>query len=258
MASTVKLLTVTDLHCSKTLYQELARAIEQHRPEIVALVGDFLDSSEDHTGQFTNEECAEFLAALPCSEIVFIRGNHEEECWRDFAKAWATTGRTLHALHGEVFASGPLVLVGFPCFLGDETAYLGTREPLPSDPCEWLPDLLRAHGSALRMLWLTHEPPTGTPLTQTTGPMAGNPAWNEAIERFSPWLIISGHDHETPALNKCWYHRIEQTVCINVGQPDPKRLHYCLVEAEFARTESRMPTGLKATAYPLKRTVICR
>jgi len=34
------------------------------------------------------------------------------------------TGRRLNALHGEVFVHGPMVLVGFPCLLGDETSYL--------------------------------------------------------------------------------------------------------------------------------------
>jgi hypothetical protein len=84
------------------------------------------------------------------------------------------------------------VLVGFPCLLGDETAYLGAREPLPADPCAWLPALLRSHGPAMRTLWLMHEPPAGTPLSETNGPMAGNREWIEAIERFSPWLTLSG------------------------------------------------------------------
>jgi len=255
MLMSVNVLTVTDLHRRKCRYEALAKAVAAHRPEIVALVGDFLDAGEDRGGQFTDQECAELLARLPCQEIVFVRGNHEEDNWRQFAGAWAKTGRNLNALHGEAFAHGPLVLVGFPCLLGDETAYLGAREPLPADPCAWLPALLRSHGPAMRTLWLMHEPPAGTPLSETNGPMAGNREWIDAIERFSPWLTLSGHDHESPLLNKRWYYQLGRTICINLGQPDTGLLHYCLVQAEFRRSASALPAKLKVTAFPFKRTV---
>jgi len=255
MVKCVNVLAVTDLHRRKRLYEALEKAVAEHRPEVVALVGDFLDAGEDRTGQFTDEECAGFLARLPCQEIVFVRGNHEEDGWRQFAAAWAKSGRKLNALHGEVFAHGPLLLVGFPCLLGDETAYLGAREPLPADPGAWLPDLLRAHGPAMRTLWLMHEPPAGTPLSETRGPVAGNREWTEAIERFSPWLTLSGHDHQTPLINRRWYYQLGQTICVNLGQPDTGLLHYCLVQAEFGRSASTLPAKLQVTAFPFKKTV---
>jgi Icc-related predicted phosphoesterase len=253
----INILTATDLHRRKTLYEGLASAVETHHPDIIALVGDFLDAEEPHRGQFTDNECAEFLAQLRCQELVFVRGNHENEHFRGFANAWAKTGRKLNALHGEVFIHGPLALVGFPCLLGEESSYLGRREPLPTDPCEWLPALLRAHGPAMRTLWLMHEPPAGTPLSARAGPMAGNPEWVSAIERFCPWMTISGHDHRSPLINKRWNHKLGQTICVNVGQPDPARLHYCLVEAEFGRSVPSLPGKLKVTAFPLKATVCC-
>jgi Icc-related predicted phosphoesterase len=100
-----------------------------------------------------------------------------------------------------------------------------------------------------------HEPPAGTPLSETNGPMAGNREWIEAIERFSPWLTLSGHDHESPLINKRWYYQLGRTICINLGQPDTGLLHYCLVQAEFRRSASALPAKLKVTAFPFKRTV---
>jgi hypothetical protein len=38
----VTVLTAADLHQSRQLYQDLRDAVEKHRPEVVALVGDFL------------------------------------------------------------------------------------------------------------------------------------------------------------------------------------------------------------------------
>ena len=185
---------------------------------------------------FTLAECAHLLAELPCREILFVRGNHEDHIWWEFAEAWTRTGRSLNALHGETSIAGPLLVVGFPCAMGEETAFLGAREPLPQDPNAWLSRLLRKHGPGMRTLWLMHETPTGTPLSQGGSPVGGNSDWNSAIERFSPWLTISGHDHQTPLANKCWHHRISQTVCVNAGQAD---LAHCITA--WSRRSSRGP-----------------
>ena len=130
MSTIVTVLTATDLHQRKSLYDELERVVNHHRPDIVALVGDFLDAGDHRAGRYTAAESAEHLSRLASPHVVFVRGNHEEEAWQAFAAAWSETGRRLNALHGEVFVHGPMVLVGFPCLLGDETSYLGPR-PAP-------------------------------------------------------------------------------------------------------------------------------
>ena len=257
MSTIVTVLTATDLHQRKSLYDELERVVKRHCPDIVALVGDFLDAGDSRAGRFSATECAEHLGRLTSPHVVFVRGNHEEEAWQAFATAWCGTGRRLNALHGEMFVHGPMVIVGFPCLLGDETSYLGPRQPLPADATEWLPSLLRARGSAMRTLWLMHEPPAGTPLSETDGPLAGNPEWVEAIERFEPWLTISGHDHETPIQRKRWHYNIGPTRCVNVGQSDTGLLHYCLVHAEYPAPTPCLPTTLQVTAFPWRKAIRC-
>lgn len=42
MANNAKVLTVSDLHRSEKLYALLAKAVGEHKPDVVALVGDFL------------------------------------------------------------------------------------------------------------------------------------------------------------------------------------------------------------------------
>jgi Icc-related predicted phosphoesterase len=111
-----------------------------------------------------------------------------------FQDAWATTGRRLVALHGEAFTVGPATVIGFPCLMGDETAFVGERQPLPANPNSWLSRLLEKHGPSMRTLWLMHEPPSGTPLSQPNSPVEGNRQWRTAIDRFRPILTISGHD----------------------------------------------------------------
>jgi hypothetical protein len=186
---------------------------------------------------------------------VFVRGNHEDEAWFLFAEAWKALGRPLHALHGEVFARGPMMIVGFPCSMGDENAFLGNRAPLPIESEGWLPGVMLSAGPASRTLWLMHEPPTGTPLSERGSLVEGNPDWVTAIERFSPWLSIAGHDHITPIRSNCWHHRIGQTTCVNVGQTDHGPLHYCLVEAEFESQLPSLPAKMQVTAYPWHETL---
>jgi Icc-related predicted phosphoesterase len=246
----VKVLTVSDLHRGRFLYQLLERAVQKHRPEVVALVGDFLDATPGTTERLDNDEAARFLAALPCKEVVFVRGNHEDEAWSTFSEAWRRSRRRMHALHGEAFGFGPLTLLGFPCFLGEESAFLSSRLPLPVDPREWLPDVMRRHGDAARTLWLMHEPPQGTPLSEPSGPIAGNREWNDAIEAHRPLLTISGHDHVSPMANRTWFHRLGKTVCVNAGQSVVGPLHFCVVEAEFAFSLRSLPRRLTITAFP--------
>ena len=75
------------------LYQELARVVELQRPDVVALVGDLLDATLSRWLQLTSEECGEFLSQLSCQDTIFVRGNHEDCAWWEFAATWNKTGR---------------------------------------------------------------------------------------------------------------------------------------------------------------------
>ena len=253
----VKILTVTDLHQVRSLYEQLAQAVESHVPDVVALVGDFLDAGDTQPNQLKTAECAAFLAGLPCKDLVFVRGNHEDSNWWEFFTAWQETGRPLNALHGSAYVHGPLVLVGFPCLMGDETAFVESLSSadnairvLNADPLNWLPDVLLPHGPAARTLWLMHEPPAGTPLSKAGSVVEGNQEWVTAIEHYSPWLTVSGHDHITPRKATRWHHRLGWTVCVNAGQSASKPLHSCLITAQFTNRKPSLPHRITVHAWP--------
>jgi Icc-related predicted phosphoesterase len=255
MATKTTVLTVSDLHRSAALLEALREAVVQHKPDLVAVVGDVLHGFDDNRHRVSVLGCAKLLSQLPGPEVVFVRGNHEDDAWLLFAEAWTALGRPLHALHGEVFTQGPMRLVGFPCSMGDEKAFLGNRAALPMESEGWLPGVMQSAGPAARTLWLMHEPPTGTPLSERGSLVEGNPDWVTAIERFSPWLTVSGHDHITPIRSNCWHHRMGQTTCVNVGQADHDPLHYCLIEAEFEGSSPSLPAKMQVTAYPWQETL---
>jgi Icc-related predicted phosphoesterase len=73
VSTIVTVLTATDLHQRKSLYDELEQAVKLHRPDIVALVGDFLDASDHRARRFTATECAEHLSRLASPHVARIR-----------------------------------------------------------------------------------------------------------------------------------------------------------------------------------------
>jgi Icc-related predicted phosphoesterase len=251
----VTVLTAADLHQSRKLYADLAQAVDKHRPDLVAMVGDCLHMGEDMEARLNVEECAAALSSLQCTNVVFVRGNHEDANWLEFAKNWRRSTRPLITLHGEVIKVGPLAIVGFPCLLGSEEFFIAPRSPLPADPKEWLMDHIKKYGTRAQVVWLMHEPPCGTILSQENGPTAGNQKWTDAVERFSPWLVVCGHDHHTPIKNKRWYCEASNSTCINAGQTDHEKLHYSVIKAKFTPESQDLPSKMSIMAFPWQETI---
>jgi Icc-related predicted phosphoesterase len=241
MSLQLKVLTVADLHRNQKLYELLAEAVKTHQPDLVALVSDFLDASDNEEGKLTAEESARSLARLESKSMVLVRGNHEAVGWERFVQAWQDSGRTLKVLDGESIALGPLVVVGFPC---------GMMVDSPPRPEAWLPNLMGRHGSAARALWLMHEPPYGTPLSERFGYLCGHAEWRDAIERYSPRVVVFGHDHRTPIKRNQWHCQLGTTTCVNVGQSVAGPLRYATIELGFDKHTPCLPTKTVVTAYP--------
>jgi Icc-related predicted phosphoesterase len=256
MANRVRLLTVTDLHLVTQLYEQLGRAVTAYRPDALIFVGDFLDCC-GFMGepQLTTAQAAAAVAGLTAAEIVFVRGNHEDTNWREFRNAWKATGKPLKTLHGELGRFAQATLVGFPCTLGNEIPFSEDKPELPLDADIWLSALQNKVGPLMRTLWVMHEPPRGTRLSEPNSVVAGCSEWTRAIQRFSPLATISGHDHETPRITKKWHDRIGDTLCVNVGQSPNAPLHYTIVDAEFPSAEPSLPSRLTVTAYPWNESV---
>lgn len=256
----VRVLAVTDVHQVKWMYRALEDAVQQHKPDILALVGDFLFGGIPRSAHYSEEECAARLAKLPC-EIIFVRGNHEMENWEPFVKSWLKSGRALHIPHGDTTVLGPLVVTGFPCTFGNEESFLMGRPDVDYDVTTWFPAIFDRYGPAALTLWLLHEPPALTKLCAEEGLMAGVEEWREAIQKYQPWLTVSGHDHETPVFDGFWRDRIGRTTCLNLGQPvrltkKTKALHYSLMDFEFAGSEPSLPQRVAVTAYPWNETLV--
>lgn len=241
----MRVLTVADLHQRRALYEQLAAAVAVHKPDVVALVGDFLDLDGTGEGRLTPEAAACELATLTAGrEVVFCPGNHENFDWPRFELTWRAIRPDLHALHGSSVTIDGLAIVGFPCQMGDRRYYAHGR-PLADYACEaWLPPLMAQLGGAGRGLWLMHEPP----VVALAEGWATCPEWGRAIEEFQPLVTISGHDHNTPIHSGVWQTAVGRTVCVSAGQrlyPQPGQLIYCTLTLEAATDGSPRLVGVQ-------------
>jgi len=258
----VRVLTATDLHQSRVLYNGLVVAVRQHRPDVVAIVGDALEAfSPSGKRRLSVKECAQILADLPAEHILFTRGNHEDTNWSEFVYAWPHERRRLVGLYGAACIIGPLRIVGFPCATGSEETWCEHlsasgdtmmryapkhRSPLPNLTETWLPGLIRRCGPSARTLWLMHECPMALPLAN---PRVFNPNWKEAVESYSPIVTVSGHDHETPLKSGLWHALLGGSRCINVGQAETV-LHYAVLDFEFTDSSPRLPSKTIVRPFP--------
>jgi Icc-related predicted phosphoesterase len=242
---TVRVLTATDLHQQKSLVDDLKNAVDEQHPDVLALVGDFLEGTERTSGRYSAEEIAARLSSLNVPEIVFVKGNHDPVKLPEFRRHWAiATDRPLRILDRQAVAVGPLAVVGFPCLLGNWEDDL--EELAQTDT--WMPRLVGEFGAAMRTLWLMHEPPLGTALSARDGPLAGNAEWMGIVQRLEPLVVIFGHDHDTPGDARAWNLRVGESTLINLGQGE--RLRFCTLDFRFAGTALSLPTSIRIVAYP--------
>ena len=259
--SRIRILTCTDLHQSKLHYRSLALSVMEQQPDAVALVGDFLYGAPIGRTQFSTAECVQLLADLDVKHLLFVRGNHEDVNWSEFVQAWPFERRPLTALYGSTHAIGPLTIMGFPCKVGSEFTWchslpqsgnvlttdpkLSGRPCLTADTSSWMPGLMRRLGPAGRVIWLMHEPPVGEPLAKNE---LFQPAWRTAVEHYSPSLVVSGHDHDTPLSHGRWWVKHRNSTCVNVGQAEMD-FHHCIIDFEFQAGDC-LPTRITVRAFP--------
>lgn len=246
LVETATVLTTADLHLSRGLYDQLSGTVDEHRPDIVALAGDYLDASvAPSADRISPSEAARRLKSLPCS-VVLVRGNHEEDTWLEFEKEWGSAPwRSLCALHGTYIERAGVGIVGFPCWVGDDSYYgVGRRRRRNYDPRWWLTRLISRYKNSARMLWLMHEPPDHA----LGDEFSFCPEWAAAVDVHHPQVVVSGHDHATSIATGTWWVERGKTICINVGQHDSGPLRYCILRFERGKV-------VRATAYEGRRDI---
>lgn len=232
-----KILTVSDLHLHPGLYHQLELAVAEHQPDVLALVGDFLDGRFPPHSKLLHPSTAGWaLSNLPC-QVICVRGNHDDSEMPDFVAGWNPDRPPLLALHSEAAVVCGIPITGFPCLLGDESFYLKVALHRPARKCAdegcgifaRLAALINwEHPALTRSLWLMHE----APVTGIASHIAVCDDWRCLIESRQPDVVVCGHDHSTPIVTGIWNIRHGRTWIINTGQAHSTEstLRYCLLE----------------------------
>lgn len=221
----MKLLSVSDLHARPGLYRQLAFALRLHRPDLLVLVGDFLDAFPARD-LLTADAAAQLFATERqyFRRLILIPGNHDNDGIGDFEEVLQRRRVCYLKLAGQTAQFDGVTLAGFPCGIGRQDHWPSKAKT------GWLDA-----ASGLSSFWFCHEPPAHSPLAGKSGTdIQGSQTIERLIETYQPAGVIAGHQH-CPLMQ-----RISKgsTTIINTGQPG-ERLRYALIAHEKNSRTSR-------------------
>ncbi len=196
----MRLLHISDVHCSTSSVNMLPSLVERHRVDIVVLSGDL--------------ECNDYLIEgilAPGLPVVGVPGNMDD----------AHISRVMKEKDINIDAGARMI--GDVLFVG-----IGGRAPLSS--LRRADELLREAGSRKTVI-VSHHPPHGTKVDIAySGVHAGLHELRALLERHQPLACLCGHIHESPGID-----RVGRTLVVNPGPFSRGR--YAVVDLEKGRAE---------------------
>jgi Icc-related predicted phosphoesterase len=191
--------------------------------------------------------------------VVYILGNDDLAIMDKVMLSYVRGNPMVHWIDGQATTIGDYTFVGMsqvkdlPYGLKDRarldydiddpldifqphTAYLSQTDYSGDEfvemPVERWVEHVKTLPTLAKMLWrlpvedwsktvlVTHDPPFGIGLDMTAnGEQVGSKAVLEFIEDTQPYLTLHGHIHESPNRTGIWRAEVNNTVCVQVGQP---------------------------------------
>jgi hypothetical protein len=190
----MKAIALSDVHGRIEILQKIIKLIHNEGVELALVAGDL-------TNYGGRKQAGEALAALEGLEVMAIPGNLDTQEVLDFLEEKNVS------LHKKKRMAGKLAFAGFG---GGLLGHCGEMLSSEGEIEKGLQGLL---GNGKNTVLLTHLPPFGTSLDQSTGGAhIGSSAVMRAIAKKQPLLHICGHCHE--AFGK---QKIGGTTSANVG-----------------------------------------
>lgn len=89
-----------------------------------------------------------------------------------------------------------------------------------------------------KWIWINHAPPNNSPVSWTGKKYGGDESLIKWIERFEPDLVLSGHIHNAPFVNKgSWIDRFGKTWVFNPGRQIGPNPTYLILDLEKMTVE---------------------
>lgn len=261
----------SDLHGSRTLYDQLGELLRRERPELAILGGDLLPDGEPPEpdraqATWVGEVLAAWIdrirQAVPGLTVACCMGNHDwlrsEAAFRneqnagrlvllEMQRVWSCAGVNFvgcpfsppsphFAKDYERLDTAGDELPGFDCAVL-ESGSAGIRELTAAEHFRCQPtleaELAKIATPDQPWILVAHAPPYDTRLDRL--PNLDAPIGSKAVRRFiesrRPLCALHGHVHESPAVTGSYCDELAGVLCINPGQ-DHERLQAVLFDSE--------------------------
>jgi Icc-related predicted phosphoesterase len=274
----MRICLASDLHGSRTLYDQLGELLRRERPEVAILGGDLLPDGEAHDPDGTQAAWVraafafwidEVRRAVPGLPMACCMGNHDWLRSELAMRAEQEAGRLVLLEMQRVWHYQGVNFVGCPFsppsphFAKDYERLDTAEDRLPDFDCAVLATgndgihaltvaehfaqrpTLEAELAAIATpdepwILVAHAPPYDTKLDRL--PNLDSPIGSKAVRRFiearRPLCALHGHVHESPHVSGAYYDHVGGVLCINPGQGHEK-LHAALFDTEQPRATLR-------------------
>lgn len=273
----MRILVSSDLHGHQDLYDDLARLVAEHQPDVIVLAGDLAPTERSSNEVDVSSQREWFQTRFrawcepiaPRSRILAVMGNLDWAANLDVLERLDQEGLLVSLYHREAdlgepalrFVAQPYVpispfrwkdwerfdlpsragpaarLEGFRSIPGGEVLHVDLSKE--SDSIEVQVDRATADEDPARLVLVSHAPPYDTVLDRIhDGTPVGSQALRAWIDERQPLVVLSGHIHESPDVSGAWSQRLGRTLCVNAGQrPGRLPVHAALIEVDDRRRE---------------------
>lgn len=214
------ILHVTDFHFNKRWFHWLLHTAPAH--DLLVMSGDMLNLSDATPHRKQIAWVSDWLNEYP-KPMCVCSGNHDLE-WHDQMERWTPAYWLRYLTNRNVWTDGQRVELN-----GLSILNIG---------CSMRPKGGKAD------VWVVHAPPTKTLVAaRANGSDDGDPDLVEAVRRYAPMLVLSGHVHNPLH----WRERGETTLFLNPGSsPDAEFPNHILVRTDHM--SSRFVTDARPSA----------
>lgn len=259
MERNMKFVFVSDLHSSKTLYNDLEKLISSENPDFLIIGGDLFAYSSNAEPQitFVKEYLCQFINRINIP-LYIVPGNCDRPLTINYLKEMQLDGLlNFLTLSGTKLSNiefygyhytppNPFkirdwerrdliedytVLEG-TCLLtdGDDKLHI-----VSNDFLNYLPSIEEDLSvlNSPKSIWVIHTPPFGGILDKNYANIcSGSKAVRKSIEHVQPILTLHGHIHESPKMSHRWSERIGNTISINPSSGKQLQAVVCEIDEE--------------------------
>ncbi len=232
----MKILISSDLHYRLKQFDWIDSVSSQY--DAVILAGDLLDISSHLDLNLQATVMQKIIRSMSEKTQVFVcSGNHdgnEKNEADEFVSPWIQELRAHNLfVDGDTIETDEYVFTLFPWWDGDVTKQDVLKQleaECPQNTKKWI--------------WVYHSPPDQAMTSWVGKRHIGDSDLNNWIEQYNPYLVISGHIHESPFKSEgSWADKLNNTWVLNAGSHIGDIPAHIIIDLKDQKAEWRSMAG---------------